>query len=111
MRVFLFIFLVIWMAIVPNMRAIARTEVSNTDGTRLQINLNQDGALLLEGTEISPEQLTVISRISLKLNSKMRLHLRAPKTCKIVHIKNAVKAAAEGGLTNVIFGTLPISGK
>ncbi|MFK5921838.1 MAG: hypothetical protein QM496_06640 [Verrucomicrobiota bacterium] len=82
----------------------ATTRVAINGQGRLQVDLDESGKLWLEEVVISYEQLTVISRISMRLNPKMRLHLRASKRTRTADIKKVVKAAAEGGLVNVIFG-------
>jgi len=79
---------------------------------RLVIELHKGGEIIFKGKEISASDLKQLCQDWVrKMNEEPyknkaipRLHLRAHKKCKMEDIKFAVKAAAEGGMEDVIFG-------
>ncbi|MCF6313587.1 MAG: hypothetical protein L3J39_14165 [Verrucomicrobiales bacterium] len=74
---------------------------------RLVIELRKGGDVYHKDKKISLLDITRLSRewVDHPLVGKARLHLRADKKSETQDIKNIVKAAADGGVVDVIFGT------
>lgn len=73
---------------------------------RLTVNIFNEGSFLIDGVEFSEAQIAVLAKEFTAHDEHARLHLRARKDVSTATIKKAVTAAAEGGLTDVIFGVI-----
>jgi len=74
--------------------------------TKLTVEVSPDDRFLVDGVEFSEAQLTVIAREIFAHGERVTLHVRARRDVTTASIRKVVKAAAKGGLTDVIFGVI-----
>ncbi len=70
---------------------------------RLKVEITDGGLFLVDGKPTTLAKVTRLSRELRLLDPKAKLHLIATSETKALDIKKLVKAAAEGGITDVLF--------
>jgi biopolymer transport protein ExbD len=56
------------------------------------------------GTEVAPEELPGVMRDRVRENPSIRLYLRADREVPFEMVKKALRACAEAGISDIIFG-------
>lgn len=72
---------------------------------RFVISITESEKILINETEFSIDQIAAVAKAVSNHHANPRLHIRAHNTTNTDIIKSVVDACAEGGLTDVIFGS------
>lgn len=82
-----------------------------TKKPKLIIHVNKDGASSHQGIKISEDRITELSREHKKKHPDGILNLRGDKGTSFKHIRTVIRAAAKGGLDNVVFSVFGHEGQ
>lgn len=69
------------------------------------INILPDNTFMIAGVIVSEKKMREVMQEKLKENPGIKLYLRADKGVPFIHVKKVLRACAETGISDIVFGS------